>query len=141
MTLIGALFECPIIHAWYGFVSKLIEKRFPHFSGFKKALASMALDQTVLTLPFSFVMLFGIDWLDHFQYKKSLKMVLDIYWGYIVKNWAVWAPAMLINFALIPTKYQNLFSDAVGFFWNIYVSYIANKGNGSDSEEIKTKKE
>mmetsp|Transcript_8840 Transcript_8840/g.9950 ORF Transcript_8840/g.9950 Transcript_8840/m.9950 type:complete len:194 (+) Transcript_8840:39-620(+) len=138
MVLIGTFVLAPTLHVWYGYVAAAFTAKFPKLSALQKALAAMVIDQTVFTIPFSFVLLFVINFLDHFNAKKSLKDVLDILPNYLVKNWMVWAPATLINFAVIPEPKQVLFSNLVGFVWNIYVSYISNKA--SKSGEIQTKK-
>ena len=41
----------------------------------------------------------------------------------VVSNWALWIPAMLINFRYVPGPWQVLFSNCVGFVWNIYLSW------------------
>ena len=34
---------------------------------------------------------------------------------------------MMVNFWFMPLQYQVLFSNFVGLFWNIILSYIASK--------------
>lgn len=34
---------------------------------------------------------------------------------------------MFINFKFLPTKYQVLFSNGVGFLWNVYLSFQSFK--------------
>lgn len=41
----------------------------------------------------------------------------------IITNWGLWAPAMLFNFKFVPGPWQVLFSNCVGFIWNIYLSW------------------
>ena len=38
-------------------------------------------------------------------------------------NWALWIPAMLVNFRYVPGPWQVLFSNCVGFVWNVYLSW------------------
>jgi hypothetical protein len=45
----------------------------------------------------------------------------------VMTNYTVWVPAMLINFRFIPATHQVLFSNVVGFFWNIYLSFQSFK--------------
>ena len=40
-----------------------------------------------------------------------------------------------INFRFVPTKYQVLYSNCVGFLWNIYLSYQSFRGSGKGSDE------
>lgn len=49
----------------------------------------------------------------------------------LVANWKLWVPAMFVNFKFVPTKYQVLYSNAVGFFWNIFLSFQSFKEHPS----------
>jgi len=48
----------------------------------------------------------------------------------IVSNWMLWIPAMVINFRYIPGKWQVLYSNGVGFVWNIYLSWKTQEEGG-----------
>lgn len=41
-------------------------------------------------------------------------------------NLSLWVPSMFLNFRFVPQQYQVLFSNCVGFFWNIYLSYVVS---------------
>ncbi|CAM9721811.1 unnamed protein product, partial [Phaeothamnion confervicola] len=41
----------------------------------------------------------------------------------LISNWGVWMPAVALNFRFVPPRFQVLFSNAVGFFWQIYLSH------------------
>jgi hypothetical protein len=41
----------------------------------------------------------------------------------LVVGWSIWIPSMAYMFAYIPGKYQVLFSNTVGFVWNVYLSW------------------
>ncbi len=41
----------------------------------------------------------------------------------LVVGWSMWIPSMAYMFAYVPGKYQVLFSNTVGFFWNVYLSW------------------
>lgn len=45
----------------------------------------------------------------------------------LLTNWKIWPAAMVVNFWFMPLKYQVLFANFVGFFWNIILSYITYK--------------
>jgi hypothetical protein len=46
----------------------------------------------------------------------------------VVTNWALWIPAMLINFKYVPIQWQVLFSNCIGFVWNTYLSWKTQEG-------------
>ena len=45
----------------------------------------------------------------------------------MLTNYTVWVPAMFVNFLFVPPSHQVLFSNGVGFGWNIYISYVSYK--------------
>lgn len=127
MTLVGSLYVAPILHVWYGWGPRKIAEVFSKFSPWGQALIVTALDQTVFTMPFTLSLLTGIDYLDHFNFKKAFDGAVNIFPNVIVNNWLVWPAASLINFGLVPAPFRVLFANVVGFFWNIYLSYAANR--------------
>lgn len=52
----------------------------------------------------------------------------------IVVGWTIWIPSMAVMFAFIPSKFQVLYSNGVGFVWNAYLSWRTHEG-----EEIRKK--
>ena len=49
--------------------------------------------------------------------------------GTVIANWSLWIPAQYINFKYIPIQFQVLFSNSVGFIWNLYLSSVTYKKN------------
>lgn len=41
----------------------------------------------------------------------------------LLVGWSIWIPSMAYMFAYVPGKYQVLFSNTVGFVWNVYLSW------------------
>ncbi len=41
----------------------------------------------------------------------------------LIVGWSIWIPSMAYMFAYVPGKYQVLFSNTVGFVWNVYLSW------------------
>lgn len=41
----------------------------------------------------------------------------------MVANWGLWIPAQVVNFRLVPVKFQVLYSNMVALVWNVYLSY------------------
>ena len=51
--------------------------------------------------------------------------------GLLKKYWSLWLPASLTNFLFVPAHFRVAFVAAVGFFWMIILSLVANESNGS----------
>ena len=47
----------------------------------------------------------------------------------IYANWSLWVPSMLFMFRFVPANLQVLFSNSIGFFWNIYLTWAMNKND------------
>ena len=136
MTALGTFYVAPFLHIWYGFGPARIAAMLPHYSPFTQAFITMCIDQTAVMMPYTFALLYGIDYLDHFNGKKSLDNTTNIFPTVMVNNWLVWAPATLINFRFVPGPFRVLFANGVGFFWNIYVSYAGNRSNQQESKAL-----
>ena len=46
----------------------------------------------------------------------------------IVVGWQLWIPSMAFMFACVPSKFQVLYSNGVGFVWNAYLSWKTHEG-------------
>ena len=54
----------------------------------------------------------------------DIKSKLEAEWWTTTKgNWALWIPAQVVNFRLVPAQFQVLFANVVGVAWNIFLSY------------------
>eukprot|EP00985_Skeletonema_marinoi_P018854 scaffold10670_cov72-Skeletonema_marinoi.AAC.3 len=56
--------------------------------------------------------------------------------GLLKKYWSLWLPASLTNFLFVPAHFRVAFVAAVGFFWMIVLSAVANENNGELEVEI-----
>ena len=46
----------------------------------------------------------------------------------ILVGWSIWIPSMAVMFAVVPGKFQVLYSNCVGFVWNAYLSWRTHEG-------------
>ena len=49
------------------------------------------------------------------------------YWETLVAAWSVWGPATAVMFAIVPERYQVLYTAVLSFGWNVVLSYLSNK--------------
>eukprot|EP00904_Undaria_pinnatifida_P007476 jgi/Undpi1/3859/HiC_scaffold_16.g07227.m1 len=120
-TLIGATFLAPVLHTWYGFLAR----RLPGTAA-ATVVKRVALDQLVFAPVFLASFLSVVMLLDGNAAKIEPKLRAD-YTATVASNWGYWIPAQMINFRFVAPVYQVLYSNSVGFVWNIYLSYQANK--------------
>jgi len=117
-AIVGMSFVAPMCHHWFRFLHK-------HVSGqtLFSALKRVVIDQIFfapIVIPGVMTNIMLLEGRALPEIKDALKRdVPDAY----VTNLAVWVPALLINFKYIPSKWQVLFSNCVGFGWNFYLSW------------------
>ena len=82
----------------------------------------MALDQLLYAPCFISVFILGINTLEG-KASEAPEMIRKSLWSTMVVNWGVWTPAQMVNFYLMPLRYQVLFSNFVALIWNTYLSW------------------
>eukprot|EP01082_Thalassiosira_pseudonana_P015410 g14386.t1 g14386 contig9:1728213-1729028(+) len=60
----------------------------------------------------------------------KLRMMNDVPEATVV-GWTIWVPSMAFMFSFVPSKFQVLFSNGVGFVWNAYLSWRTHEGEES----------
>ena len=112
----------PALHYWY----KYLAVTFPGTS-FRPVAIKFILDRTVIPPPLvmgffvSQTLMNGGTW-------EDVKMrVNNNYINALKMNLVVWPAAMLVNFRFVPLEFQVLYANVIGFFWNIYLSFVIHK--------------
>jgi len=59
-------------------------------------------------------------------HKRAKDETLSKLWPTLVTNWKIWPAVQVLNLSVVPTQMQAIVVSAVGFFWNIYLSYMKN---------------
>ena len=127
LTATGGTYIAPALHVWYCKLLPIINNTaFKTWSKTGKVFGSMALDQ----LAFAPTLLFGF-FIFHSGIQgnpmKGVEVAKDKIMETLYTNWKIWPAATLVNFWFMPLKYQVLFANFIGFFWNIILSYITYK--------------
>ena len=131
-TILGVCLVAPMLHYWYG----VLARRIPGV-GLYSVAQRLFLDQAVFA-PFVIIPSFFSCSLLLEGHSEAIVDKLRADWfSTVLTNFSVWLPCQVINFRYMPPELQVLFANAVGFFWNIYMSYMANKkpdSPGPDSD-------
>mmetsp|Transcript_2627 Transcript_2627/g.3977 ORF Transcript_2627/g.3977 Transcript_2627/m.3977 type:complete len:191 (+) Transcript_2627:3-575(+) len=118
--LMGVIWVAPVTHVWYGLVSTRL---LPGPSTVAIVSKRVLVDQfgfAPIFLPCFMGGLFLLEGRPNIP-QQVREMAPDA----IVANWALWIPAMTVNFAIVPLKYQVLFGNVVALAWTVYLSYIS----------------
>lgn len=117
-SLLGFGLVAPVVHHWYGLLMTKLPGR-----GTKAALQRLFCDQILfapLFIPTFMTSLMVLEGKNMSNIPTTLKSdVPDV----VVSNWALWVPAMFVNFRFIPVQWQVLYSNCIGLIWNIYLSW------------------
>ena len=113
-----------INHYWYNFLQQSIK-----LEGMQRVLAKMAFDQLFFVPVFDSFMFFGLSALEdpHGQPSAGIRRVKACLWNTLKVNYCVWPFLQIINFKYVPLQYQVFFTTVGVFFWNIFLSDMANR--------------
>ena len=120
-TVLGFFYVSPSLHVWYGALARL----FPG-SHLSATMLRLACDQLAFA-PIFIAGFFSIALVLEGR-PEDIDAKLRADWLPTMRaNLTLWVPSMFVNFRYVPPQFQVLFSNCVGFFWNIYLSWATNK--------------
>ncbi|KII83865.1 hypothetical protein PLICRDRAFT_179905 [Plicaturopsis crispa FD-325 SS-3] len=115
----GALFG-PAMTKWYALLARLQFK-----SPARAVAARVGADQFVLT-PAAVAFFFGsMTFLEGKGVQEAQERISAAYTPTLLRNWGVFIPTQVINFALVPNHLRFVVVSVVSLFWNTYLS-VAN---------------
>ena len=111
-----------ICHYWYIYLDKHYFHT-NHATIFKKVFLSQIIFSPVCIFVFFLTLGFINRSSKEEVYKNLRTKGKRIY----LVEWAVWPPASLINFYLVPLRYRVLYDNIISFGFDIYNSYVVHK--------------
>lgn len=155
-TFLGLVLVGPTLHFWYGYLARKYAE-----NTFHNVLRRLVLDQFAFTPVFITVFMSSVLLLDgrpenvrkhphplimpctemkcsililcHAQIPDKLSSEFSTV---LMANYSVWVPAMFLNFKFIPPHFQVLFSNSIGYLWNVYLSFASHR-NLAEKEKKK----
>ena len=130
-AILGSCLVAPTVHVWYGFLMTRIPGTSVKTIG-KRLFCDQGLFAPLFTPTF-------ISCLTILEHVSSVSTSSDSFSSHfkerlrdspeaIVMGWKIWVPSMGVMFAIVPNKYQVLYSNCVGFIWNAYLSWKTHEG-------------
>ncbi|KAL1746457.1 hypothetical protein HDZ31DRAFT_62128 [Schizophyllum fasciatum] len=120
LALYGGVCFGPPMTLWYRFLNTI------KFATPRRAvLYRVWLDQALLT-PVAVVYFFGMMSLLEGKPYEAADRVRSAYVPTLIRNWGVFIPAQILNFAIIPPQFRFAYVGVVSLFWNTYLS-LANQ--------------
>ena len=122
--LYGLLCTGPMLHYWYGLLEYILSVKM-NLHGNRKTAAKLAIDRCLWGPPFVLFTISFLQLLQTLSPKATADAIRKSYVAVLIMNQAVWVPAQLCNFALVPTELQVLFVNLVNVGWNTYLSFAS----------------
>jgi len=63
------------------------------------------------------------------HFKEAWQHTKDVYLLTYAIDWCAWPILQLVNFSLVPLRYQVLYVNICNLFWNTFLSFMANGGH------------
>ncbi|KZT63812.1 hypothetical protein DAEQUDRAFT_679701 [Daedalea quercina L-15889] len=125
----GALFG-PLLTKWLDLLNRLRVQ-----SRVREVVYKVWLDQTVFTpgvIGFFFTSMTLLEGKSFFDAQERLS---NAYAPTLVRNWGVFVPTQILNFALVPPQYRFFTINTVALFWNAYLSSVnARNARAADAD-------
>ncbi|KAI5899110.1 uncharacterized protein SCHCODRAFT_02604210 [Schizophyllum commune H4-8] len=120
LAFYGGVCFGPPMTLWYQFLNRI------KFASSRRAVVYRVwLDQAFLT-PIAVVYFFSMMSLLEGKPYEAPDRVRSAYVPTIIRNWAVFIPAQIINFSIVPPQFRFAYVGVVSLFWNTYLS-LANQ--------------
>lgn len=128
---LGGALVGPTLHHWYKYLGRIFPEQ--NVAG---SLKRLALDQLFFA-PIFIPTFFSCALLLERKPSEIPNKIKNDWLQTVLANYVVWVPAQFINFKMITPAFQVLFSNSVGCFWNIYLSYETYKAPPVEKPESK----
>ncbi|KAG6807601.1 hypothetical protein H0H92_006959 [Tricholoma furcatifolium] len=118
LTFYGGCIFGPCMTKWYQYLNSI------NFGSPTRAVvARVALDQAVLT-PVAVAFFFGSMSTLEGKPHEAVERIQAAYVPTLFRNWGVFLPTQIINFAVVPHHLRFVVVSVVSLFWNTYLSAV-----------------
>ncbi|KIJ12458.1 hypothetical protein PAXINDRAFT_171247 [Paxillus involutus ATCC 200175] len=119
ITFYGGAFFGPALTKWYQLLNRI-----KFASPTKGVIYRVWLDQAVLT-PVAVGFFFGtMSILEGKGISGAKERISENYQSTLIRNWTVFIPTQIINFAIVPPHLRFVVVSVVSLFWNTYLSAV-----------------
>ncbi|XP_065366310.1 mpv17-like protein [Calliphora vicina] len=123
---LGLLFVGPTLKYWYALLDRSIST---NQNRLQRTVKKMLVDQAIMApaLNLSITALVGVI---NEESSDTIKERIKVQYPDIMKNnYMLWPAVQMINFSIVPLKYQVVFVQLVAVIWNCFVSQLLNDKN------------
>ncbi|KAG6907927.1 hypothetical protein DXG01_006857 [Tephrocybe rancida] len=121
LTFYGGAMFGPCMTKWYQYLNSI-----KFASPTTAVVTRVGLDQLVLT-PVAVAFFFGSMSTLEGKPHEAVERIQNAYVPTIIRNWGVFLPTQIINFAIVPRHLRFVVVSVVSLFWNTYLSAVNAK--------------
>ncbi|KAH9931351.1 uncharacterized protein B0H18DRAFT_991349 [Fomitopsis serialis] len=122
----GALFG-PLLTKWLDVLNRIKVQ-----SRVREVAYKVWLDQTVFTPAVVGFFFTSMTLLEGKSFSDAQDRLSTAYVPTLIRNWGVFVPTQIFNFALVPPQYRFFTIGTVALFWNAYLSAVNARNAQSD---------
>ncbi|KAF7971193.1 hypothetical protein HWV62_21874 [Athelia sp. TMB] len=119
LTFYGGVFFGPAMTKWYQILNRI-----KFLNPTKATIYRVALDQGVLTPGVVAFFFTSMTFLEGKGVNEAKERLEKAYQPTLLRNWCVFVPTQIINFALVPHHLRFVVVSVVSLFWNTYLSAV-----------------
>ncbi|SCV71183.1 BQ2448_2771 [Microbotryum intermedium] len=135
LALYGGVIFAPVVTRWYQMLEGIKLKSKPAL-----VATRVGLDQFVLTPVLVSVFYSSMAIAEGKGLQGAQDRVRSAWWPTLQKNWGLFIPVQIANFAIVPAHLRLVLVNVVSLFWNAYLSYANSKSSTTVGKiEEKTK--
>ncbi|XP_029833305.2 protein Mpv17 [Ixodes scapularis] len=123
--IVGVFYTGPCSVTWFRLVERLVV-----MDGVAAAVIKALAGQVIYTPPYTLGLLVLYGLLQGQSWKEVLDSVRSKYGAVLISRYMVYPAAQLINFEFVPVVYRTMYGSVIALFWNIYLSWKANRLEG-----------
>ncbi|KAF8550121.1 hypothetical protein OG21DRAFT_1500010 [Imleria badia] len=130
LTFYGGAFFGPALTKWYQVLNRI-----KFASPTKGVIYRVWLDQALLT-PVAVGFFFGtMSILEGKGISGAVDRISENYQPTLIRNWGVFIPTQIINFAIVPHHLRFAVVSVVSLFWNTYLSAVNAQTHQEDKDK------
>ncbi|XP_058985854.1 mpv17-like protein [Musca domestica] len=120
---LGMLFVGPVLKYWFGLLDRQIRGK----QGVQRALKKMAVDQAIMAPSLNLAIASLVGLINNEKPGDIAERLKTQYPDIMKTNYIIWPAVQILNFGLVPLRYQVVFVQTIAVFWNCFVSQRLNE--------------
>lgn len=123
---LGFLFVGPVLKYWFALLDRSISIK---QNRLQRTVKKMLVDQSVMA-PALNLSITGLVGIINNERSEKIKERIKVQYPDIMKNnYMLWPAVQMVNFSIVPLKYQVIFVQLIAVVWNCFVSQLLNDQN------------